>query len=188
MAGGQSASAATEVDQLDFEFVLFASALIDYDYIMGLMARFSQQGAGAKHKMSRDQLIGLIQADAKFMNERDDIAAYINTLKAGAGLSEAAIRESYTKFKRDKDSAELAAIATRHQLAPAALQTFVGGILQRMIFDGQVLSDLMAPLNLGWKARAQAELALMKELLPLLSKRAEQGGGREISGLSAYEQ
>ena len=57
-----------------------------------------------------------------------------------------------------------------------------------MIFDGEALSDLMAPLDLGWKARAQAELALMKELLPLLSKRAEQGGGREISGLSAYEQ
>ena len=78
-------------------------------------------------------------------------------------------------------------IATRHLLAPAALQTFVDGILQRMIFDGEVLSDLMAPLDLGWKARAQAETALMKELVPLLQKRAEQHGGREISGLSAYE-
>jgi type I restriction enzyme R subunit len=42
----------------------------------------------------------------------------------------------------------------------------------------------MAPLELGWKARAQAETALMKELAPLLTKRAQ---GREISGLSAYE-
>ncbi len=179
-AGGDAA----DVDQLDFEFVLFASAVIDYDYIMGLMSRFSQQGPG-KLKMSREQLIGLIQADAKFMNERDDIAAYINTLKAGEGLSEIAIREGYTRFKREKDSAELGSIATRHQLAPAFLQTFVDGILQRMIFDGEALSDLMAPLDLGWKARAQAELALMKELVPLLTKRAQ---GRDISGLSAYEQ
>jgi type I restriction enzyme, R subunit len=176
-------NAGAEVDQLDFEFVLFASSVIDYDYIMGLMARYSQ-GTG-KQKMSREQLIGLIQADAKFMNERDDIAAYINTLKAGEGLSEAAIREGYTRFKKEKDSAELSAIAIRHQLAPAALQTFVDGILQRMIFDGDALSDLMAPLDLGWKARAQAETALMKELVPLLLKRAQ---GREISGLSAYEQ
>jgi type I restriction enzyme R subunit len=176
---------AADVDQLDFEFVLFASAVIDYDYIMGLMARYSQQGAGTKQTMSREQLIGLIQADAKFMNERDEIAAYINTLKAGEGLSEAAIREGYTRFKREKDSAELTDIATRHQLAPAALQTFVDGILQRMIFDGEALSDLMAPRDLGWKARAQAELALMTELVPLLHKRAQ---GREISGLSAYEQ
>jgi type I restriction enzyme R subunit len=159
--------------------------VIDYDYIMGLMARYSQQGAGTKQKMSREQLIGLIQADAKFMSERDDIAAYINTLKAGEGLSESAIREGYTRFKREKEGAELADIATRHQLAPAALQTFVDGILQRMIFDGEALSDLMAPLDLGWKVRAQAELALMKELVELLHKRAQ---GREISGLSAYEQ
>ncbi|MBL8370988.1 MAG: type I restriction endonuclease subunit R [Burkholderiaceae bacterium] len=179
--GGDAAS----VDQLDFEFVLFASAVIDYDYIMGLMARYSQQAAGAKQTMSREQLIGLIQADAKFMNERDDIAAYINTLKAGEGLSEAAIREGYTRFKREKDSAELSAIATRHRLTPAALQAFVDGIMLRMIFNGEALSDLMAPRDLGWKARAQAEMALMNELVPLLQKRAQ---GREISGLSAYEQ
>ena len=34
------------VDQIDFEFVLFASAVIDYDYIMGLIARFSAEGTG----------------------------------------------------------------------------------------------------------------------------------------------
>ena len=175
---------ADAVDQLDFEFVLFASAVIDYDYIMGLMSRFSQQGPG-KQKMSREQLIGLIQADAKFMGEREDIAAYINTLKAGEGLSETAIREGYTRFRKEKEGAELAALAAKHRLAPSALQSFVDGILQRLIFDGEQLSDLMAPLDLGWKARAQAELALMAELTPLLTKRAQ---GREISGLSAYEQ
>ncbi|MGY2041146.1 type I restriction endonuclease subunit R [Pseudomonas pergaminensis] len=182
---GKDANGKTDaVDQLDFEFVLFASAIIDYDYIVGLMSRFSQQEPN-KQKMSRDQLIGLIQADAKFMNEREDIAAYITTLKAGEGLSETAIRNGYTRFKQQKDVTELAAIANNHRLDPAALQSFVDGILQRMIFDGEQLSDLMAPLDLGWKARAQAELALMNELHDLLIKRAQ---GREISGLSAYEQ
>lgn len=183
--GGKDADGPVdEVDQLDFEFVLFASAVIDYDYIVGLMSRFSQQEPG-KQKMSREQLIGLIQADAKFMNERDDIAAYIATLKAGEGLSETAIRNGYAHFKNEKDSAELATIATKHRLPPAALQGFVERILQRMIFDGEQLSDLMAPLELGWKARTQAELALMEDLHPLLTKRAQ---GRDISGLSAYEQ
>jgi type I restriction enzyme R subunit len=91
------------VDQLDFEFVLFASAVIDYDYIMGLIARFSAKGPG-KSKMTREELIGLISADAKFMNERDDIAEYIGTLKAGEGLSEAAIRDGYTRFKAEKNA------------------------------------------------------------------------------------
>ena len=172
-----------EVDQLDFEFVLFASAVIDYDYIVGLMSRFSSQAPG-KQKVTKDELIGLICADAKFMNERDDIAAYINTLKAGEGLSEAAIRDGYVRFKKEKDSAELAAIAATHQLASAALQAFVDSTLQRLILDADALTDLMAPRDLGWKARAQAETALMVELIPLLTKRAQ---GREISGLSAYE-
>ncbi len=171
------------VDQIDFEFVLFASAVIDYDYIMGLISRFSQQAPG-KQKMSREQLIGLIQSDAKFMNEREDIAAYIATLKAGEGLSEKAIRDGYTRFKTEKDAQELAAIAAKHGLQSVALQSFVDGILDRMIFDGEQLGDLMAPLELGWKARTQAELALMEDLHPLLTKRAQ---GRDISGLSAYE-
>lgn len=182
---GQEGAGASEADELDFEFVLFASTVIDYDYIMGLMARFSQQGTGSGGKlaMSREQLIGLIAADAKFMGEREDIAAYIGTLKAGEGLSEEAIREGYLRFKKDKDGAELAGIASRHGLAADALQAFVDGTLQRLILDSDALSDLMAPLDLGWKARAQAETALMAELMPLLNKRAQ---GGEISGLSAY--
>jgi type I restriction enzyme R subunit len=173
-----------DMDQIDFEFVLFASAVIDYDYIMGLIAKFSAKGP-AKSKMTKDELIGLISSDAKFMNERDDIAEYIGTLKAGEGLSETAIRDGYTRFKAEKNSQELAAIASKNGLTPLALQTFVDCILDRMIFDGEQLSDLMAPLDLGWKARTQAELALMGDLFPLLTKRA---GGRDISGLSAYEQ
>lgn len=170
-------------DQLDFEYVLFASAVIDYDYIMGLIAKFSEQAPG-RSRMTREELIGIISADAKFMNERDDIAEYIGTLKAGEGLSETAIREGYTRFKTEKYARAIAEIAAKHGLAPSALQSFVDGILERMIFDGEQLSDLMAPLELGWKARTQAELALMRDLLPLLTRRAN---GRDISGLRAYE-
>ena len=171
-------------EQIDFEFVLFASAVIDYDYIMSLIAKFSEKGP-EKSKMSREQLIGLIQSDAKFMNERDDIAEYINTLQAGAGLSELDIREGYVRFKSEKSAAELALIAAKHHLDARALQSFVDNTLTRMIFDGEQLTNLMSPLELGWKARTQAELALMADLYPLLVKRS---GGRDISGLSAYEQ
>ena len=57
--------------------------------------------------------------------------------------------------------------------------------MQRMIFGSEALADPMDPLELGWKARDQAALRLMKVLVPLLQKRAQ---GREISDLSAYEQ
>ncbi|WP_163014149.1 type I restriction endonuclease subunit R, EcoR124 family, partial [Pseudomonas viridiflava] len=66
----------------------------------------------------------------------------------------------------------------------AGVQAFVDAIMGRMILEGEQLTDLLAPLELGWKARREAELALMEDLLPYLQKLA---GGREISGLNAYE-
>lgn len=87
-----------------------------------------------------------------------------------------------SRQKRRRKNSEIAA---RHDLAPDALQVFVDEILRRRIFDGERLSELMAPLNLGWKTRTQKELALMDELTPLLHKLAQ---GREITGLSAYEE
>lgn len=155
-----------------------------FKQVMGLIARFTAQAPG-KQKMSREQLVGLIQSDAKFMDEREDIGAYIAILKAGEALNEEAIRAGYKRFKTAKQSQELADLAQSYGLETAALQAFVDGILQRMIFDDEHLSDLMAPLGLGWKARTQKELALMEELTPLLHKYAQ---GRDISGLSAYEQ
>lgn len=180
---GKPDQVAPEVQQLDFEFVLFASAVIDYDYIMGLIAKLTQQAPG-KLTMNREQLIGLIQADAKFIDERDDIAEYIRGLPIGEALDEKQIHAGYEQFKAQKKTSELTDIANRHGLAPEALQGFVDEILRRYIFDGERLSDLMAPLDLGWKARAQKELALVEDLTPLLHKLAQ---GQEISGLSAHE-
>ena len=173
-----------DVDQLDFEFVLFASALIDYDYIMNLIARFTGQDPKKKLKISRDQLIGLIESDAKFMDEREAITDYVKTLEAGRPMDEAAVRAGYGVFKAERDARQLAAVANKHGLPVDSLQVFVEIILARMIFDGEQLTILLAPLNLGWRARTQKELALMEDLVPLLKKRA---GEREISGLNAYE-
>lgn len=64
------------------------------------------------------------------------------------------------------------------------LQNFFDGIPDHMIFDGEKLGELLAPLDLGWKARSQKALALMENLIPLLKKRAE---ARDISELTAYE-
>jgi len=171
------------VETLDFEFVLFASAEIDYDYIMGLLARYSQQAPGPR-TMTREQLIGLIQADAKFIDEREIITAYVNELQPGQGLDKAEITAGYQRFRENFHAAALARVAEKHGLPVERLQAFVDLILQRLVFDGEQLTELMEPLGLNWKARRVAELALMDDLVPLLKKRA---AGREISGLSAYE-
>ena len=89
------------IQQLDFEFVLFASAVIDYDYIIGLIAKYTQDKP-SKHKMRREELINLLSSSANLMDEREDIIAYINSLKVGNGLTEEEIRTGYQKFKDDK--------------------------------------------------------------------------------------
>jgi hypothetical protein len=65
-----------------------------------------------------------------------------------------------------------------HASAPPAANAY-----QTLLTDQ--LSNLMTPLDQGWKARGAAELAPMVDLYPIFTKRA---AGRNISRLSAYEQ
>jgi type I restriction enzyme R subunit len=173
-----------DVQQLDFEFVLFSSAIIDYDYIMGLVAKNLNNSPSSKHKMTRQEVINLISSSANLMDESEGIIAYINDLKIGEKRSEKEIIAGYQKFKDDKAAKEIQTIAEKQHITTESLNTFMDEILNRMIFDGEKLTDLLAPLDLGWKDRSIKEKALMEELVPLLNKLAQ---GREIAGLNAYE-
>ncbi len=176
-------NAPPEVQQLDFEFVLFASAVIDYDYIMNLIADSTQQKP-AKQKMTKAQVISLLKSNSNLMDEEGDLTEYINSLDWESGQDVETLRKGYDTFKDDKYNKELAAIAQKHGLQTTDLKTFVEKITSRMIFDGEKLTDLLEPLELSWKERRVKELALMEDLVPQLKKLAQ---GREISGLAAYE-
>lgn len=172
------------IEQLDFEFVLFASAVIDYDYIMSLIAKYTSQTKTTKQPMTKEQIISLIDADAKFIDEREDIKAYIDTLEMGSGLSEEQIKVGYEEFKAKKSATEMDNLAFKYSIDITALNKFVEMTISRMILDSDMLSDLFTPLELGWKVRGEKELELMSELIPLLKRKV---GDNEISGLSAYE-
>jgi type I restriction enzyme R subunit len=181
--GKESTNSNPAVDQLDFEFILFSSAVIDYDYIMSLISKFTHNEP-KKQKVSREQLINMLCSSANLMEEQEDIIAYINTLKVGEALNEKEIKKGYQQFKTEKATKEMVDVAHKHGLKPLTLQSFMNEITDRMVFDGEKLSDLMEPLDLSWKEKTKKELELMEDLLPLLKKFA---GGREIAGLSAYE-
>jgi len=172
-----------DIQQLDFEFVLFASAIIDYDYIMNLIAD-STQKKPSKQKMTKAQIISLLSSNANLMEEQEDLTEYINSLDWNSGQDVETLRNGYDKFKDDKYNEELAEIANKNGLETKDLKVFVEQIMSRMIFDGEKLTDLLEPLGLRWKERQTKELALMKDLVPLLKKLAQE---REISGLAAYE-
>jgi type I restriction enzyme R subunit len=173
-----------QIQELDFEFVLFASAVVDYDYIMGLIAKYSGQEP-SKHKITKEQLIGLIASSANLMDDKEDIVDFINQKSDDInGLTEQEIRDAFQTFKAEKLVNEMSSIASKHGLDITALQEFVDKVTRRMIFDDEQLSDLFAPLELDWKTRTKRKLSFMEDMIPLLEKIA---GGREISGLNAYK-
>jgi len=176
-------NAPTAIQELDFEFVLFASAIIDYDYIMNLIAD-STQMKPSKQKMTKAQVISLLSSNANLMDEQEDLTEYINGLDWNSGQDVNTLRNGYEIFKVEKNEKELATIAHKHGLQTANLKAFVDNIMSRMIFDGEKLTDLLEPLALSWKERRLKELALMVDLVPQLKKIAQ---GRDISGLAAYE-
>ena len=178
----KSESISSEIEDLDFEFVLFASSLIDYDYIMELIARYV--GNPLKMRMTKEQLVSLVSSSANLLDERDDIVAYIDSLDGVNGKTEQEIKEGYEVFKTEKFANELISIANIHKLSVTSLQNFVQTIVERKIFDGEKLSELVEPLELGWKDRTRKEYAIMSDLVPLLKRMAD---GQKISGLSAYE-
>ena len=172
-----------DLEQLDFEFVLFASAVIDYDYIMNLISKYSS-AAPQKEKITKEQLIDILKSNSNLLDEKDEMIEYINSLDVGVALDEGDIKDGYEEFKKAKNDKELIQIAHKHNIELKSLKEFVELIIRRMIFDGELLTDLLAPLGLGWKQRRVKELALMEELSPLLKKLAN---GKDISGLEAYD-
>ena len=172
-----------EIEQLDFEFVLFSSAIIDYDYIMALISKYTQYET-TRQKVRKEQLVGMLMATSNMLEEREYIIEYINSLKTGVALSEDEIKLDYQKFRDQKNSDEINTVALKHGIETKELETFIQKIMERMIFDGEKLSDLLAPLQLSWRDRTKKEWELMDDLIPLLKKLSN---GREIVGLSAYE-
>ena len=157
--------------------------MIDYDYIMELIARYAS--TPYKVRITKEDLISLVSSNANLIEERDDIIAYIESLDGVNGKTEQEIKDGYQVFKTEKFAKELITIAESHLLSVSLLQEFVNGIVERKIFDGEKLSELVAPLELGWKDRTKKETAIMTDLVPLLKRMA---GGQKISGLSAYEE
>ena len=148
---------------------------------MALIAKYTQS---KKQEMSKEQIIGMLSATSNLLDEREDIIEYIDSLQIGVALSEKEIKAGYQKFREQRSNQEINVIAEKHGIEIQSLQAFIQEIIDRMIFDGEKLSDLLAPLDLSWRERTQTELNLMADLIPLLKKLAD---GREIMGLNAYE-
>ncbi len=169
--------------QLDFQYVLFASDFIDYDYIMKLVADYINTPP-EQRKMTREQLVNMFYADSKFIGDREMLEAYIDSLSSGEAMNEAEIKAGFNIFKMGKQEKLIAEIAEKYQLNLQSLHEFIAHIVSRKVFDDDALRALFDPLGLNWKQRATKELEMIDELGVILHERAD---GQKISGLDAYE-
>ncbi len=166
----------------DFELSLFSSALVDYDYIMKLLAKYTDTHF-EKVKITKEQLLEILSSSVDLMNEREYLKAFIEEeLEKGSGLSEAEIRERYQAYKDKRFNQQIAAIAGAYGIDVAALEAFVAETVKLRRLDEDALSKLLAHID-SWKQRKAAKEGMLARLAPLFDLLT---GGNTIEGLNAY--
>lgn len=166
----------------DFELVLFSSAIIDYDYFMQLLAKYTG-GKPSKVKVTKEQLIGILMGSANLLDEREYLEAFIEEeIEAGSGHTEEEIRLMYELFKKNRIKDDIFNISSHHGISPDALEDFINETVRLQRLDEEALRPLLS--NAGnWKERKRAKEALIREMAPILKRLAL---GRTIDGLNAY--
>ena len=172
------------VAQIDPEFVIFNSTIIDYDYIIGLMSEFTQATTN-NSKVSKERIIEMLTSTSNLMGDSQDIKDFMDSIKKGDKLSPDDIKANFDDFRKQQNNKLLVAIASKHDIKAESLSLFVVHTIKRMTLDAEKLSDLIEPLELGWKDGAKKETEIMNELIPVLDKLAE---GNEIAGIKLYQE
>lgn len=169
-------------DEPDFELSLFSSTLVDYDYIMKLLAKYTDTHF-EKVKITKEQLLDILSGSVDLMNERDYLKAFIKEeLHKGSGISEKEIRERYKAYKDKRFNQQIAALAAEYGIEPAALEAFVAETTKLRRLDEDALRELLNHID-GWKQRKAAKEGLLVRLAPLFTLLS---GGNTIEGLNAY--
>jgi type I restriction enzyme R subunit len=173
-------------NELDFEFVLFASVIIDYDYIMQLITT-KLIGKETKQKLTKQQIVNIIKSSSNFMEDGDDLIDYVNSLNVDNinGKTVEEVKKDFENFQKEKFNKEITDIAAAFGLQYEILNEFVEKTVNRLIFDGDSLTDLFEPQDLGWRERVAKEKEFMARIAPLLKRMAK---GKDISGLNAWEE
>ena len=174
-----------KLENIDFEYVLFSSALIDYDYIMALISQYTSMKSSEKEYVTQKELIkSLLRSTSNLIDESKDIIDYVETLKIGEPLTKEQIEEGYKQYKQIKTNEELEKIAKEFQLKYHDVKDFVDNIIRRMRIDSDELTELFEDRDLDWKESGALEDKFMQRLIPVINKLAN---GNTIRGLEVYD-
>ena len=171
-----------EDDEPDFELSLFSSAIVDYDYIMKLLARYTDTHF-ERIKITKEQLLEILSRSVDLMSEHDYLKAFIEEeLQKGSGISELEIRRRYKEFKDNRLNKQINAIAEEFQIDKTALEGFVKETTKLRRLDEESLRELLSHID-SWKQRKAAKENLLNRLAPLFNLLTT---GGKIEGLNAY--
>ena len=171
-----------EDDDVDYELSLFSSALVDYDYIMRLLARYTDTHF-ERVKLTREQLLDILSGSVDLMNEREYLQAFINEeLQQGSGLNEMEIRRLYKDYKNRCVDQKIEHIAEQFGVEYATLESFVTETVKLRRIDEDSFHEMLSHID-NWKQRKAAKEGLLASLKPLFNLMS---GGYAIEGLSAY--
>lgn len=165
-------------DNIDYEFSLFSSAIVDYDYIMRLMSRYTED----RVKITKEQILALLSSNSDLINEREYLRAFINEeLHKGKVIKENEIRRLYDEFKENRIKGQIAEIAQKYSLDAIALENFVQETTRLLRIDENTFADLLSHID-NWKLRKAAKEGLVADLQQIFILLT----GGEIIDLSAY--
>lgn len=180
-SGGDTEDEIYDVEP-DFELSLFSSALVDYDYIMRLLAKYTDTHY-EKVKITKEQLLEILAGSVDLMNEREYLKAFIEQeLTKGSGMSEQEIRQRYEAFKDKRFNQQIVTLANDYGINTDALEGFVSETVKLRRIDEDMLSELLSHID-GWKQRKRAKEELLVRLAPIFDLLT---GGSTIEGLNAY--
>lgn len=177
------ASDPTDVMQdIDFELVLFASAIIDYDYIISLIARMVNEEEPERREVTREEIIALLRSHSNLPEDREDILEFVGHPEAINGRTADEISDEFRRFREAKWHRLVHQMAQRHGVDQGRLSDFIESTLDVMRYDDSHLSDLFTDEGLGWRDRVTKKNALRADLVPLIRLRA---AGQTIDNLPA---
>lgn len=173
----------TDVMQdIDFELVLFASAIIDYDYIISLIARMVNEKEPERREVTREEIVALLRSHSNLPEDREDILEFVRHPEAINGRTADEISDEFRRFREAKWHRQLQELAHRHGVDQGRLSDFIESTLDVMRYDDSHLSDLFTDEGLGWRDRVTKKNALRADLVPLIRLRA---AGQTIDNLPA---
>lgn len=177
------ASEPTDVMQdIDFELVLFASAIIDYDYIISLIARMVNEKEPERREVTREEIVALLRSHSNLPEDREDILEFVRHPEVINGRTAGEISDEFRRFREAKWHRQLQELAHRYGVDQEGLSEFIESTLRVMRYDDSHLSDLFTDEGLGWRDRVAKKNALRADLVPLIRLRA---AGQEIDNLPA---